>query len=239
MTSPHSIIPAALADYCEAIRQSRLGWVRGNAEMFEAVVKDACAIPPGTPRTVKQIIESAVSDAVKECGTQVKAAERLNISVGTVRNYLTAALMLVATCSFAQRGTLTPVVQPSSTSIALPALTTAPVKLSLTWDLQPGVTAWRVDVGASRGNWSNSFTLTTNRFVLTNGQCYAVRSIAGGIESSGVSLWPSNRIGEIWLRGMGTNFTGGTNIQMLCRFTNKPPGHMQLWSVANITTGWE
>lgn len=48
-----------------------------------------------------------------------------------------------------------------------------------------------------------------------------------------------NRIGEIWLRGMGTNFTGGTNIQKLCSYTNQPPGNMQFWGVANITTGWE
>jgi hypothetical protein len=182
---------------------------------------------------LKDVAAAHVRKVVKQCGTQMKAAERLNISVGTVRNYLTVALMLVATCSFGQRGTLTPVVQPSSTSIALPALTTAPVKLSLTWDLQPGVTAWRVEVGASRGNWTNSFTLTTNRFVLTNWQCYAVRSIAGGIESSGVSLWPSNRIGEIWLTDTKTN------IVRLERFTNAPPETMRLWGVANITAGWE
>ena len=229
MTSPHSIIPAALADYCEAIRQSRLGWVRGNAEMFEAVVKDACAIPPGTPRTVKQIIESAVSDAVKECGTQVKAAERLNISVGTVRNYLTAAVMLVATCSFGQRGTLTPVVQPT---ISLLNLSPAPMRsMSLTWDhVAP---SYRVQVGAQRGVWTNSFSVLTNRFVLTNGQCYAVWSVAGGAESLTPALWPSNRIGEIWLTDTKTN------IVRLERFTNAPPETMRLWGVANITTGWE
>ena len=237
MTHSHSIIPAALADYCEAIRQSRLGWVRGNAEMFEAVVKDACAIPPGTPRTVKQIIESAVRDAVKQCGTQMKAAERLNISVGTVRNYLTAALMLVATCSFAQRGTLTPVVQPTIGVFNLAPAPSPVQSMSLTWDnVAP---SYRVQVGATRGAWTNSFTISTNRFVLTNGQCYAVWSVANGAESLTPALWPSNRIGEIWLRGMGTNLTGGTNIQMLCKFTNQPPGHMQLWGVANITTGWE
>ena len=237
MTHSHSIIPAALADYCEAIRQSRLGWVRGNAEMFEAVVKDACAIPPGTPRTVKQIIESAVRDAVKQCGTQMKAAERLNISVGTVRNYLTAALMLVATCSFAQRGTLTPVVQPTIGVFNLAPAPSPVQSMSLTWDnVAP---SYRVQVGATRGAWTNSFTISTNRFVLTNGQCYAVWSVANGAESLTPALWPSTRIGEIWLRGMGTNLTGGTNIQMLCKFTNQPPGHMQLWGVANITTGWE
>ena len=239
MIHSHSIIPAALADYCESVRRVRIAaalsqWQRGNDSVFESVVVKSCE-PADESKTLLSIVRSSVRDAVKQCGTQMKAAERLNISVGTVRNYLTAAMMLVATCSFGQRGTLTPVVQPT---ISLFNLAPAPVRsVSLTWDnVAP---SYRVQVGATRGNWTNSFTISTNRFVLTNGQCYAVWSVAGGAESLTPALWPSNRIGEIWLRGMGTNLTGGTNIQMICRFTNKPPGHMQLWSVANITTGWE
>ena len=141
---------------------------------------------------------------------------------------LTAAVMLVATCSFGQ----------PTISLFNLAPTPSPVRsMSLTWDhVAP---SYRVQVGATRGNWTNSFIVSTNRFVLTNNLCYAIWSVAGGVESLTPALWPSNRIGEIWLRGMGTNFTGGTNLQMLCRFTNAPPGHMQLWSVANITTGWE
>ena len=241
MTSSHSIIPAALADYCESVRRVRMAavlkqWQRGNDSVFESVVVASCE-PMDNSKTLLSIVRSTVRDAVKQCGTQMKAAERLNISVGTVRNYLTAALMLVATCSFGQRGTLTPVVQPTIGVFNL-APAPAPVQsMSLTWDnVAP---SYRVQVGAQRGVWTNSFIVSTNRFVLTNGQCYAVWSVANGAESLTPSLWPSNRIGEIWLRGMGTNFTGGTNIQMLCRFTNQPPGHMQLWSMANITTGWE
>ena len=264
MTSPHTIIPAALADYCESVRRVRIAaalsqWQRGNDSVFESVVVQSCEpsqcdthwtssrvcelgtkccnVIHSTSDKLKDVAAAHVRKVVKQCGTQMKAAERLDISVGTVRNYLTAALMLVATCSFGQRGTLTPVVQPTISTFNLSPAPSPAQSMSLTWDnVAP---SYRVQVGATRGNWTNSFTILTNRFVLTNGQCYAVRSIAGGIESSGVSLWPSNRIGEIWLRGMGTNLTGGTNIQMLCRFTNKPPGHMQLWSVANITTGWE
>ena len=262
MTSPHSIIPAALADYCESVRRVRIAavlsqWQRGNDSAFESVVVESCKpsqcdthwtssrvcelgtkccnVIHSTSDKLKDVAAAHVRKVVKQCGTQVKAAERLNISVGTVRNYLTAAVMLVATCSFGQRGTLTPVVQPT---IGVFNLAPAPVQsMSLTWDnVAP---SYRVQVGATRGNWTNSFIISTNRFVLTNGQCYAVWSVAGGAESLTPALWPSNRIGEIWLRGMGANFTGGTNIQMLCRFTNQPPGHMQLWSVANITTGWE
>ena len=241
MTSPHSIIPAALADYCESVRRVRMAavlsqWQRGNDSVFESVVVASCKVADES-KTLLSIVRSTVRDAVKQCGTQVKAAERLNISVGTVRNYLTAALMLVATCSFGQRGTLTPVVQPTIGVFNLAPAPSPVQSMSLTWDhVAP---SYRVQVGATRGNWTNSFIVSTNRFVLTNGQCYAVWSVANGAESLTPALWPSNRIGEIWLRGMGTNFTGGTNIQMLCRFTNNPPGHMQLWSVANMTTGWE
>jgi hypothetical protein len=151
-------------------------------------------------------------------------------------------LLASTTWCFGQRGTgsnpvaAQPVVE---SSITLPAIAPSPVKLSLTWDLQPDVTAWRVQVGPSRGNWTGSFITLTDRFVLTNGQHYAVRSIAGSLESDGASLWPSNRIGELWLTGMGTNFSGGTNIVRLNRFTNSPPGNMQFWGVANTTAGWE
>ena len=85
----HEVIPAALTDYCEAIRQSRLGWVRGNAEMFEAVVKDACAIPPGTPITLKQIITDAVKRTVDRCGgSKIKAAKVLKCSPDTVYSHM-------------------------------------------------------------------------------------------------------------------------------------------------------
>jgi hypothetical protein len=145
-------------------------------------------------------------------------------------------LLTSATC-LAQRGTLTPVVQPTVSLFNLAPAPSPVQSMSLTWDnVAP---AYRVQVGASRGVWTNSFIVSTNRFVLTNGQHYAVWSVENGVESLTPALWPSNRVGELWLRGMGTNFTGGTNIQMLCRFTNQPPRHMQLWGVANITTGWE
>lgn len=211
-------------------------WQRGNDRMFESVIVESCA-PADESKTLLSIVRSTVRDAVKQCGTQMKAAERLNISVGTVRNYLTVALMLATTCSFAQRGTLTPVATKPSSAFTLAPAPSPAKSMSLTWDnVAP---AYRVQVGATRGVWTNSFTISTNRFVLTNNLCYAVWSVENGAESLTPALWPSNRIGELWLRGMGTNFTVGTNIQMLCRFTNQPPGHMQLWGVANITTGWE
>jgi hypothetical protein len=137
-------------------------------------------------------------------------------------------LLTAATC-LAQRGTLTPV---ATQPVSLFTLAPAPARLmSLKWDnVAP---AYRVQVGAQRGVWTNSFIISTNRFVLTNNLHYAVWSVSNGAESPTPSLWPSNRIGEIWL----TDRTN--NIVRLERFTNAPPEAMRFWGVANITTGWE
>ena len=258
MIHSHSIIPAALADYCESVRRVRIAaalsqWQRGNDSVFESVVVESCkpsqcdthwtssricelgtkccnVIHSASDR-LKDVAAAHVRKVVEQCGTQMKAAERLNISVGTVRNYLTAALLLVATCSFGQRGTLTPVVQPTISMFNLAPAPSPVQSMSLTWDnVAP---SYRVQVGATRGVWTNSFTISTNRFVLTNNLYYAVWSVANGTESLTPSLWPSNRIGEIWL----TDRTN--NIVRLERFTNAPPETMRLWGVANITTGWE
>ena len=146
------------------------------------------------------------------------------------------ALLLCA--SAVHSAQVVPGVQMAATSSLTLTVSPLPFKQTvLTWDNPLGASN-RVAWGNARYSWTNTATLTTNRCNVTNGICYAITSIVGGIESV-PSLWPSNRIGEIWLRGMGTNLTGGTNIQMLCRFTNQPPGHMQLWGVKNITTGWE
>lgn len=162
------------------------------------------------------------------------------IKKGVVASIVAVMLLASATRSMAQRGTLA-FVQPEPTVISalpLPALAPAPKKTNyLVWDSE--ATSFRVQVGASRGNYTNSFTVRTNHFPITNGLAYAVWSIQNGIESAAPGLWPSNRVGELWLTGMGTNFTGGTNIVRLAKFTNSPPGNMQFWGVANITTGWE
>ena len=79
MTLPHSIIPAALADYCESVRRVRMAavlsrWQRGNDSVFESVVVASCE-PMDNSKTLLSIVRSTVKDAVKQCGTQMKAAE--------------------------------------------------------------------------------------------------------------------------------------------------------------------
>jgi hypothetical protein len=221
------------AEYLAQINRNRLsvlcGWPSQKKQV--AVVNNLHLNGGG----MKQLKKDAIALALRECnGNKTLAAAKLKVNRGT----LYAVLVLVsATCSFAQRGTLTPVVQPTVSVFNL-APAPSPVKsMSLTWDnVAP---SYRVQVGATRGVWTNSFTISTNRFELTNNLCYAVWSVENGMESLTPSLWPSNRIGELWLRGMGTNLSIGTNIQMLCSYTNQPPGNMQFWGVANITTGWE
>lgn len=108
----------------------------------------------------------------------------------------------------------------------------------LAWDNPPGASN-RVAWGRVRNAWTNGVaTISTNRFPITNGWAYKVTAIVDGMESV-PALWPSNRVAELWLRGHGTNMTQGTNIVRLVKFTNAPPGNMQFWGVANVTTGWE
>jgi hypothetical protein len=147
-------------------------------------------------------------------------------------------LLMSVTCSFAQRGTgANPVA--TTTTVSMFAIVLGTFKQTyVTWDNPPGASN-RVSWGTVRNYWTNgAATITTNTFPVTNGWQYKFTAIVNGVESI-PALWPSNRIGELWLTGMGTNFTGGTNIVRLNRFTNSPPGNMQLWGVANLTIGWE
>ena len=192
---------------------------------------------------MKRTSSMSVRRVCKVCGVRVNRAEYCQLHYRTAQRKLidvwamSAAFVLLATSSFAQRGEGV-LLTTTTRALSFPAPAPAPFKQTvLTWDNPVGASN-RVAWGGARYSWTNSATVATNRFNVTNGICYAITSIVNGIESI-PALWPSNRIGEIWLRGMGTNFTGGTNIQKLCSFTNQPPGNMQLWGVANITTGWE
>jgi hypothetical protein len=145
--------------------------------------------------------------------------------------------LLVATTGLYSAQVIPGVQMATTSSLPLPLSATTFKQTVLTWDNPIGASN-RVAWGGARYSWTNSASVSTNQFNVTNGTHYAVYAMLGGIESI-PALWPSNRIGELWLTGMGTNFTGGTNIQKLCRFTNQPPGQMRFWGVANITTGWE
>ena len=201
---------------------------------------------------MKQLKHDAIELALSETGSITKAAKKLKVNRGVVYDHFRrkAALCVLSlfvlsfvSGAFAQRGTgSNPLAQGSGlqTQDSLLALAPAPAPVKqtiLTWD-NPAGASNRVAWGVVRYQWTNSVTVATNRFNITNGLCYAITSIVNGIESI-PALWPSNRIGELWLTGMTTNFTQGTNIVRLAKFTNSPPGNMQFWGVANVTTGWE
>lgn len=140
--------------------------------------------------------------------------------------------LIVGSDCFAQRGTNTKEPVATVGTLALPV----PVfrQTVLTWD-NPAGASNKVSWGVARNAWTNgNRTISTNTFFVTNGWHYRVTAIVAGVEST-PALWPSNRIGELWL----TSYPKGTNITKLLKFTNSPPGNMQFWGVANITTGWE
>jgi hypothetical protein len=189
---------------------------------------------------MEQLKRDAVALALRECGgDKSKAAKKLKVNRSTIYKHIAAlCLCVLAVQCFAQRGTVS---TPTTTTLVTPLglVSIPPFKQTLlVWDNPPGasnIVAW----GTVRNYWTNgSRTIATNTFPVTNGWQYKVTALVNGVEST-PALWPSNRIGELWLTGMGTNFTGGTNIQKLCSFTNQPPGQMRFWGVANITTGWE
>jgi len=149
----------------------------------------------------------------------------------------TYIILLLCACSVHSAQVVPGVQMATTSSLTLPVTPATFKQTVLTWANPIGASN-RIAWGGARYNWTNSTAVSTNQFNVTNGTHYAVYAMLGGIESI-PALWPSNRIGELWLTGMGTNFTAGTNIQKLCSFTNQPPGQMRFWGVANITTGWE
>jgi len=173
------------------------------------------------------------------CGVATRTdACALHYRVRKLVNIWTVFIPLVALVMCSNAAQVVPGVQMATTSsLTLPTSTATFKQTVLTWDNPLGASN-RVAWGGARYSWTNSASVSTNQFNVTNGTHYAVYAMLGGIESI-PALWPSNRIGELWLTGMETNFTGGTNIQKLCSFTNQPPGQMRFWGVANITTGWE
>jgi len=196
------------------------------AERFEQVVLESLAHKPKFGKTLDAIERHAIEKALDENGGDKPATiKQLGISRASFYERCKRWGIALALCLYAS------VVQ------------AAPAKYSLLkWDT--GMSNFVVKVGASREVWTNQFTVSTNQFRLTNGLHYGICGVftVPGVITNATCFpvyWPSNRIGELWLRGNGTNLSNGTNIALLMRFTNTPPGNVLFWSVANITTGWE
>jgi len=153
-----------------------------------------------------------------------RISRRLDIPVGCF-------VLLFALDCFAQRGTMTP--EPTVGTLALPVPKFR--QTVLRWDNPPGasnVVSW----GLARNAWTNgNRTINTNAFFVTNGWHYRVTAMVSGVESV-PALWPSNRVGQLWLVGMSNDMKQRTNLVALTgEFDDVPPGNMQLWGVENRT----
>lgn len=92
----------------------------------------------------------------------------------------------------------------TTSSLTLPVSPTTFKQTVLTWD-NPAGASNRVAWGTVRNYWTNSASVSTNQFNVTNGVCYCVTAIVNGIESI-PALWPSNRFDRIWIQ-TSTNLT--------------------------------
>lgn len=92
----------------------------------------------------------------------------------------------------------------TKSSLTLPVSTTSFKQTVLTWDNQVGASN-RVAWGGARYSWTNSASVSTNQFFVTNGTHYAVYATLNGVESI-PALWPSNRLDRIWIQ-TSTNLT--------------------------------
>lgn len=90
----HEVIPAALAEYCECVRMSRLGIVQGSPVEFEKVIMESCqsSKPVNNLHLNGGGLDGLIDDAFKltyrECdGNMVKVVEKLKIGKGTAYDY--------------------------------------------------------------------------------------------------------------------------------------------------------
>lgn len=92
----HNIIPDAVAEYCEAVRQSRIAEIiRARQSAFESVVVSACRAPvvPVDNKPLDIIIEDAIRRALSECGGNIlKAAQKLGVTRGMIYKRLRKAV---------------------------------------------------------------------------------------------------------------------------------------------------
>ena len=115
----------------------------------------------------------------------------------------------------------------TTSSLTLPTSPATFKQTVLTWDNPIGASN-RVAWGGARYSWTNSASVITNKFNVTNGVCYCVTAIVNGIESI-PALWPSNRFDRVWVQ-TSTNLSIWTDAFAWTTNYNKPQEYLRLRS---------
>jgi len=139
-----------------------------------------------------------------------------------------AATMLLISTIWSHSAQVVPGVQMATTSsLTFPLSATTFKQTVLTWDNPLGASN-RVAWGGARYSWTNSASVSTNRFNVTNGTCYAVYAMMGGIESI-PALWPSNRFDRVIVQ-TSTNLSMWADAFVWTTNYSKPQEYLRLRS---------
>lgn len=115
----------------------------------------------------------------------------------------------------------------TTSSLTLPVSPATFKQTVLTWDNPIGASN-RVAWGGARYSWTNSASVSTNQFNVTNGVFYCVTAIVNGIESI-PALWPSNRIDRVIVQTSTNLLTWQDAFTWTTNF-NRPQEYLRLRS---------
>lgn len=144
------------------------------------------------------------------------------------RNIISAAIILLISTICSHSAQVVPGVKMvTASSLTLPVSTATFKQTILTWDNPIGASN-RVAWGGARYSWTNSASVITNQFNVTNGVCYCVTAIVNGIESI-PALWPSNRFDRVIVQTSTNILTWQDAFTWTTNF-NRPQEYLRLRS---------
>lgn len=202
-TPQHEVIPAALAEYCESVRQRRMRPLLaaiGSPSVFEAVIKEHVAThKEKSSGTLKEQIKDIITRTVKEPGNKTHAAKRLGISRMTVQAYTKGLAVLLLAISFQPSAFSQPkLLSLPQTLAAAPAVSAAGFsgQLALTWDVSSNAVRYAVSYGTNRAALNQSIGVGSKTNVTIKGLAEAATYYfaAYSYDTNGVESLPSNMV---------------------------------------------